>query len=89
MQLCQEGLLPQASGAQQGEPLFKRLKQLWPAKQQPLLHAQASLLQARLSGLLPSTDAAISLVQQAIALLGNQQVHQYGVNHVHFSQMFD
>ena len=85
MQLCQEGLLPQACAAQQGKALFLRLNQLWSAKQRPLLHAQALLLQARLSGLLPTPNAANGLVQQAIALLSKLQVPQCGCNHLNIS----
>lgn len=74
MQALTEGLLPQSCAAQQGAALFKRLKQLWSAQAQPVIHAQVLLLQAHLPGLLGSQDTAMSLVQQALALLAGQQV---------------
>lgn len=74
MQALSEALLPQSCAAQQGQALFKRLKQLWSAENQPLMHAQVLLLQARLSGLLGPQNTATRLVQQALTLLADQQV---------------
>ena len=75
VQALHEGLLPHSCAVQQGAPLFKHLKQLWPAHVQPLMHAQVLLLQARLTAPLGIKDSAISLVQQALALLVDQQVN--------------
>lgn len=74
VQAFHEGLLPQSCAAQQGAALFQHLKQLWPAQLQPLMHAQVLLLQARLTAPLGTQTNAISLVQQALALLVDQQV---------------
>ena len=74
MQAFHEGLLPESCAVQQGAALFQHLKQVWPAQSQPLMHAQALLLQAQLSAPLGTQDNAITLVQQALALLVDQQV---------------
>lgn len=74
VQALHEGLLPQSCAVQQGAALFQRLKQLWPAHVQPLMHARVLMLQARLSAPLGTQDDTISLVQQALALLADQQV---------------
>ena len=44
------------------------------AQTQPVMHAQVLLLQARLTGPVGTQNTAISLVQQALALLVEQQV---------------
>lgn len=73
LQAFLEGLLPQRCAEQQGAALFQHLKQLWPPQARPVRHAQVLLLQARLTAPL-GHDSVISLVQQALALLADQQV---------------
>ena len=74
MQVMLEGLLPHSSAVQQGQSLFKQLGTVWSAQEQPVLHARALLLQARLSGLLATPETALDLSQQVIELLADQQV---------------
>ncbi|KAA6417398.1 MAG: cell division-associated BIMB-like, partial [Trebouxia sp. A1-2] len=68
-----EGLLPHSSAVKQGRSLLKQLGKVWSAQEQPVLHARALLLQARLSGLLTAPETAQDLTQQAIDLLADQQ----------------
>lgn len=74
MQVMLEGLLPRSSAVQQVQSLFKQLGKVWSARGQPVLHARALLLQARLAGLLATPDTALNLTQQVIGLLADQQV---------------
>ena len=74
MQVMLEGLLPRLSAVQQGQSLFKQLGKVWSAQEQPVLHARALLLQARLSGLLATPETSLDLTQQVIELLADQQV---------------
>jgi len=74
MQVMLEGLLPHLSAVQQGQSLFKQLGTVWSAQGQPVLHARALLLQARLSGLLATPETSLDLTQQVIELLADQQV---------------
>lgn len=74
MQVLLEGLLPHSSAVKQGRSLLKQLGKVWSAQEQPVLHARALLLQARLSGLLTAPETAQDLTQQAIDLLADQQV---------------
>ena len=74
MQVMLEGLLPHLCAVQQGQSLFKQLGKVWSAQEQPVLHARALLLQARLSGLLATPETSLDLTQQVIELLADQQV---------------
>lgn len=74
LQAFLEGVLPQGCAQQQGAALFQHLKQLWPAQAHRVRHAQVLLLQAHLTAPLGTLDSVISLVQQALALLVDQQV---------------
>lgn len=74
MQACLEGLLLHTHAVQQGHGLFMQLAQVWPAQKQPVMHAKALLLQARLSGLLAEAERPQDLTEQVIELLTHAKV---------------